>query len=267
MVRASATLVARAGPSRTVTVMTVTVLLPQTKYGDGPRRRRRYEGSSLVAEDGMLRWTPAPGASPGRWQLTLGCARGQAATLVHVHSAALVPSRFDASVDWYVLVDAAGTVLAHFPESTDVPYRTGSDPWFTQAAVAAFAAGAGLGFKDVYVESPKELEAQFPGLYPHLSALVVMSYVTALTYVAIGVGLLGLGVSIWAGGGFRPAGSLAATVAVGAVMFLLGLLLAAVGVGACPPVAARYLARAKRLHPERFSAIRGGTRVPTRWQP
>jgi len=267
MVCASATLVARAGPSRTVTVMTATVLLPQTKYGDGRRRRRRYEGSSLVAEDGTLRWTPAPGAGAGRWQLALGCAPGQAATLVHVHSAALVPSRFDASVDWYVLVDAAGAVLAHFPESTDVPYRTGSDPWFTQAAVATFAAGAGLGFKEVYVENPKELGAQFPGLYPHLSALVALSYVSALALLASGLGALVLVVSTWAGGGPGPAGSMATAVAVGAVMTLLGLLLAAVGVVIYPPVTARLLARAKRLHPERFSAIRGGTRVPTRWQP
>ena len=220
------------------------MLEPNHGHYDPRLIRRQYEGSSLEIGPDRVRWVP-PTSRPfhrGGFTVPIGDRPGQVRAVARIRTA--FPSRFGSGlIDRYVVSDATGAVLGSFPSGQGIsgsmlPEHLAG--WYAAPAVQNAVEQAGLVWadRDVIGDAPA-LDAEFPGVVPHLRVLHRIAWMQSVVYVVFGAAFLGTGVTGLVQGSAQPAVFFAflvlLIVAIGAGSVFVGVLVS-------PPVM-RHLRR------------------------
>jgi hypothetical protein len=205
--------------------MSAVMLEPNHGHYDPRLIRRQYEGSSIEIGPDRVRWVP-PTYRPfhrGGFTVPIGEQPGQVHAVARIRTA--FPSRYGSGlIDRYVVSDAIGTVLGSFPSGQGIsgsmlPEHLAG--WYPAPAVQKAVEQAGLVWADRdFIGDAPALDAEFPGVVPHLRGLHRMAWMQSVVVVICGVAFLAMGVTSLVRGSSLPA------------VFFAFLVLLMVGIGA-----------------------------------
>ena len=205
------------------------MLEPNHGHYDPRLIRRQYEGSSLEIGPVRIRWVPPTyrAFNRGGFTVPIGDQPGQAHAVTRIRTA--FPSRYSSGlIDRYVVSDASGTVLGSFPSGEGIsgsmlPEHLAG--WYPAPAVQKAVEQAGLVWADRdFIGDAPALDAEFPGVVPHLRFLHRMAWVQSVAYVVGGVMFLAIGVRWLIADGWARFVFPVLLLAVGAEFLFVGVL-------------------------------------------
>lgn len=214
-----------------------TILVPEIPQHTARGRARRFEGSSLRVDDGLLVFVSAPGMLSSRYgrakypgfRLPIGTAPSEAAELVLLRTpGALGGFNWD-DFSCYAVLDSRGTVLGYVPTGEATPggplalKRTAC---FPAEDVRRFAGRGGLGYREESALPAPEMEHRYPGSSRGLRVLLAIQYTMTPVVIATGVYLLVVTLTGWDHWAPATRGFRVIVLAIGVVITALGFVLA-----------------------------------------
>jgi hypothetical protein len=177
--------------------MSAVMFEPNHGHYDPRLIRRQYEGSSLEIGPGLIRWAPPtyPAFHRGGFTVPIGGQPGQAHAVTRIRTA--FPSRYSSGlIERYVVSHASGAVLGSFPSGQGIsgsmlPEHLAG--WYPTPAVQQAVEQAGLVWADRdFIGDVPALDAQFPGVVPHLRRVHRMAWMQSVVFFLCGAAFLGM---------------------------------------------------------------------------